>query len=168
MKVENINPFIESVIETYKNMLDCPVKVGKPIVTKDDDESDDIIGVIGMTGTSKGIVAVKFPVKTALQSVGKMVGMEFKKIDPSIIDGVGELINIIAGNAKVKFEGQRISLSLPTVVRGNMYKLNNLTGAVFLTLPFSSEVGDFELLVSFKSADESAVKKEAVHASANS
>jgi len=168
MKVESINPFIESVIETFKNMVDCPVKVGKPIVTKDDDDSDDIIGVIGMTGTSKGIVAVKFPVQTALKSVGKMVGMEFKKIDPSIIDGVGELINIIAGNAKVKFEGQRISLSLPTVVRGNMYKLNNLTGAVFLTLPFTSDVGSFELLVSFKSTEEPAEKKEAAHASANS
>ena len=168
MKVEHINPFIASVIETFENMLACQVKVGKPIVTRDDDGSDDIIGVIGMTGTSKGIVAVKFPVPTALKSVGKMVGMEFKNIDPSIIDGVGELINIIAGNAKVKFQGQRISLSLPTVVRGNMYKLNNLTGAVFVTLPFSSEVGDFELLVSFKSAEKPIDKKEAAHAGANS
>lgn len=168
MKVEHINPFIESVIETFSNMLDCPVKVGKPAVTKDNDESDDIIGVIGLTGTSKGIVAVKFPVATALKSVGKMVGMEYKEIDPSIIDGVGELINIIAGNAKVKFEGQRISLSLPTVVRGNMYKLNNLTGAVFLTLPFTSDVGNFEVLVSFKSGTPEDLQKEAAHAGANS
>jgi chemotaxis protein CheX len=168
MKVENINPFIESVTETFTSMLDCPVTVGKPSVTEDDDGANDIIGVIGLTGTAKGIVAIKFPTQTAMDAVGKMVGVKFKDIDSSIIDGVGELINIIAGNAKVKFRGQRISLSLPTVVRGNMYKLNNLTGAVFLTLPFDSSVGKFDILVSFKATEKPAMQKEAVHAGANS
>ncbi len=167
MKVENINPFIESVMETFDSMLNCRVKVGKPAVTKDDEDADDIIGVIGLTGTARGIVAIRLPIKTAVTSIGRLVGVEFKEIDSSIIDGVGEMINIIAGNAKVKFEGQKISLSLPTVVRGNMYKLNNLTGAVFLTLPFSSELGDFDLLVSFKSSDEAVGKKEEAHAGAH-
>ena len=81
---------------------------------------------------------------------------------------IGIRLIIIAGNAKVKFRGQRISLSLPTVVRGNMYKLNNLTGAVFLTLPFDSSVGKFDILVSFKATEKPVTQKEAVHAGANS
>jgi len=169
MKAEYVNPFVESVKETFSSMLDCPVKVGKPMVTKDDENSQDIIGVIGLTGTSRGIVAIRLPVQTALNAIGRMVGMEFTEIDSSIIDGVGELINIVGGNAKAKFARQKISLSLPTVVRGNMYKLTNLTGTVFLTIPFSSDIGGFQILVSFKPGETQAYeKKEVAHAGANS
>jgi len=164
MKVEHLKPFVESVIETFGSMLDCPVKNGKPFVSKDDDQSNDIIGVIGLTGTAQGTVALKFPVKTALTVVGRMVGTEFKEVDTSIADGVGELVNIIAGNAKVKFKGHKISISLPTVVRGGVYKLN-FPAAVRMTVPFTGGLGDFEILVSFKPV--AVEEKEAVHAGVN-
>jgi chemotaxis protein CheX len=167
MKAENINPFIESVEETFENMLDCAVESQNPILDEEAQGAPDIIGVVGLSGTAQGIVALKLPVKTALAAVGKMVGMEFRGVDSSIIDGVGELVNIIAGNAKAKFRGQSISLSLPTVVRGSIYRISNLNNAVWLTVPFKSALGEFSLSVSFK-AGEPSPTKEASHASAHS
>lgn len=166
MKAENINPFIESVGDVFSNMLDCSVEMGNPAVAGEDDKATpDIIGVIGLSGTAQGIVALKLPVKTALAIVGKMVGTDFKGVDSSIIDGVGELVNIVAGSAKARFKGHAISLSLPTVVRGSIYKLNNLSNTVWLTVPFKSPLGEFSLSVCFKPA---VVKeKEAIHASAS-
>jgi len=79
---------------------------------------------------------------------------------------MGELVNIIAGSAKTKFEGHSISLSLPTVIRGSIYKLSNLGNTVWLSLPFQSDFGEFSIMVSFKPTD--APKKEAVNAGANS
>ncbi len=166
MKAENINPFIESVSETFENMLECSVEAGGPIPNEEAEGTPDIIGVIGLSGTAQGIVALKLPVKTALTVIGKMIGVEITSIDSSIIDGVGELVNIIAGNAKAKYEGQAISLSLPTVVRGSIYKLTNLTNTVWLTVPFDSPLGNFSLSVCFKKAVQP--EKEALHASANS
>jgi len=167
MKVENINPFVESVAETFENMLDCTVVTKDPVVDKEDQGNPDIIGLIGLSGTAQGIVALKLPVKTALAVVGKMAGMEIRGVDSSIIDGVGELVNIIAGNAKSKFEGHAIALSLPTVVRGSIYRMTNLGDTVWLTIPFESALGGFSLSVSFKAVEQSS-KKEAVHASVSS
>ncbi len=166
MKVENINPFMESVSEVFENMLESTVTAGEPTVDIEESNTPDIIGVIGLTGTAQGIVALKLPVRTALAVVGRMVGSEFKAVDSSIIDGVGELVNIIAGNAKAKFKGHSISLSLPTVVRGSIYKLNNLSNTVWSTVPFKSTFGDFAVSVCFKPAAES--RKEAMHAGVNS
>nr|MBN2278476.1 chemotaxis protein CheX [candidate division Zixibacteria bacterium] len=163
MKAENINPFITAVNELFENMLDCKLKMNKPGLVVQENGTPDIIGVIGMSGTAQGIVALRLPVRTALAMVGRMVGMEFRGVDSSIIDGVGELVNIIAGSAKGKFDGHAINLSLPTVVRGNICQLSNLQNAVFLDVPFESELGNFSLMVTFKPAVVPE-KKEAIHA----
>jgi len=166
MKAEYINPFIISVTELFESMLECTVKMGTPGIAAHDDGVPDIIGVIGLSGTAQGTVALKLPVKTALKVVGQMVGTKFKSVDSSIIDGIGELVNIIAGNAKGRFEGHKISVSLPTVVRGNIYTLNNIENAIYLSVPFESKLGNFSLLVTFKPNE--IMEKEAVHADSHS
>ncbi len=162
MKAENINPFIEAVTEIFANMLECEVETGDPALAEDETGRPDIIGVIGLSGTAQGVVALRLPVKTALNIVGRMVGMEFRGVDSSIIDGVGELVNIVAGSAKAKFEGHVLSVSLPSVVRGSIYRLNNLSNTVWLTVPFISRLGDFSLSVCFKPVVTT--EKEAAHA----
>jgi chemotaxis protein CheX len=166
MKAENINPFIESVTETFENMLDVKVQMGKPEVSITDSGTPDIIGVIGLSGTAQGIVALTLPVQTALKVIGKLVGMEFKGVDSSIIDGVGELINIIAGNAKSKYDGHKISMSLPTVVRGSIHRMSKMENTVFLMVPFESELGDFSLMVTFRQV--AVMEKEGENACVNS
>jgi chemotaxis protein CheX len=166
MKAEYINPFIVSVTELFESMLECTVQMGTPGIATEDDGVPDIIAVIGLSGTAQGTVALKLPIKTALKVVGRMVGSKFKTVDSSIIDGIGELVNIIAGNAKGRFEGHKITVSLPTVVRGSIYTLNNLENAIYLSVPFESELGNFSLLVTFKPAVM--VEKEAIHADFNS
>ncbi len=168
MKAENINPFLEAVSETFENMLGCSVTTGEPSVDNEPESQNtaDIIGLIGLSGTAQGIVAIRFPVTTALRVVGTMIGTEFKGVDSSIIDGVGELVNIIAGSAKTKLEGHKIALSLPSVLRGSLCRLNNLNNAVWLSLPFVCDLGEFNLMISFKPAV--VPKKEGVNACANS
>jgi len=150
MRAQDINPFILSVTEFCISMLDSEVKVGKPKYPEINEKSRDMIGIIGMSGTAQGLVALKLPVDTALKMVGKMIGTKYDRVDSSIIDGVGEMVNIIAGGAKAKFHGHNITLSLPTVVRGCMYNISNIENAVFLSIPFETELGDFSLLITFK------------------
>ena len=165
MKVEYINPFIESVTETFYSMMDCKVKHSKPFPTKDDGLSDNLIGIIGLSGTAQGNIAIKFPAKTAKTIVGGLVGTVFDEINSSVVDGVGELVNIIAGNAKAKIVGHKISISLPTVFRGGIHKLTT-PSVSYLTIPFSSNQGDFEILISFRPTVNE--KEEALHESAYS
>ena len=165
MKVEYINPFIQSVQETFHSMMDCKVSHGKPFPTKDDGLSDNLIGIIGLSGTAQGNIAIKFPAETAKTIVGGLVGADFKEINSSVVDGVGELVNIIAGNAKAKIQGHRISISLPTVFRGGIHKLTT-PSVSYLTIPFNSDKGAFEILISFRPTVNE--EKEALHESAYS
>lgn len=151
MDVDTINPFIESVAFVFKKMLDCDVSNGQPMVLVERKGTPDIVGIISLSGTVEGIVALSFPVPTALAVVSKMVGVKHKSVDSLIVDGVGELVNIIAGQTYGKFKGHKIGLSLPTVVRGNICKVMKLENAVFVEVPFKSIYGDFSLMIAFRS-----------------
>ena len=73
-------------------------------------------------------------------------------MDATVSDAVAEMVNIVAGRAKSKFQtlsGDPINLSLPTVVRGNSYKVDYPSKSVWLDVPFESELGPFNLRVTF-------------------
>jgi chemotaxis protein CheX len=152
MKVEYINPFIETVEELFEKMLTCAVKRGEVTFSKEVPPNRDIVALIGLSGPARGIVALSFPVSTALAIVGRMLGGEIRVVDDSVKDGVAELVNIVAGGAKARLNadhGTPIDLSLPTVVRGNSYTVDYPSQSVWLEIPFTSDLGPFSLRVTF-------------------
>jgi len=67
--------------------------------------------------------------------------------------GMGEMVNIVAGGAKVKLhkgEHTPIDLGLPTVVRGHSYMVAYPSHSIWLDVPFTSELGPFNLRVNFE------------------
>ena len=156
MKVEYINPIIEAVYDFFVNVLDSEVKRGDVGITRELPPNRDVIALIGISGQVKGIVTLAFPVTTALAVVGKMVGKEVKMLDDAVKDSVSEIVNIVAGNARTKLNenlGANIELSLPTVVRGNNYSIEYPSHAVWLDVPFESDLGPFALRVTFGSIE---------------
>ncbi|MFP4458839.1 MAG: chemotaxis protein CheX [Candidatus Zixiibacteriota bacterium] len=150
MNAEYINPFIESVFNVFDTMLGAEVNRGKPDVTDGNGNPRDLTALIGLSGTVKGTVALAFPVKTALNIVSRLLGMDIDTVDDTITDGLGEIVNMVAGGAKAKFselKGPPINLSLPTIVRGSSYVVDYPTGSMWLELPFESEIGNFYLRV---------------------
>jgi len=164
--VLSIHPFIDSVHDVFDSMLGCEVHLKETRTLGSGAISSDIIGVIGLSGTAQGVVAVRLPEKTALAVIGKMVGAEFTTVDFSIIDGVGELVNIVAGSAKGRLKGHSISVSLPTVVKGDIYRLSNLHNALWLEVCFESSLGEFAVIVTLKQVANQ--QQEVVSEGANS
>lgn len=153
MKVEYINPFIESVYDLFSTMLSAKVTRGDIGVGKGEGSPRDIMALIGLSGPARGMVALAFPVETALAMVNRLLGTETRVVDDTVSDAMAELVNIVAGGAKAKFptEGATpIDLSLPTVVRGNSYNVDYPSGSVWLEVPFESDLGSFALRVTFE------------------
>jgi len=156
MKVEYINPFIEAVHDLFNMMLGCKASRGALGLTKKGGESRDIrdiMALIGFSGPARGTVALVFPITTALAMVSKLVGKEEKVVDETVLDAVGEMVNIVAGGAKAKLhkgEGTPIDLGLPTVVRGHSYMVAYPSHSVWLDVPFTSDLGPFNLRVNFE------------------
>ncbi|RKY24119.1 MAG: chemotaxis protein CheX [Planctomycetota bacterium] len=156
MKVEHINPFVECTKNVFETVLGTTATHGR-IRRADPAGSDrhDVTALIGLSGTAKGVVEMSFPGKTAVAISNKMQGADCTngtEINDDVVDALGEVVNMIAGGAKAKFDGHKISISLPTVIKGKDHSLNHPTGTVSLAIPFSSELGEFVVCVSFSTS----------------
>jgi chemotaxis protein CheX len=150
LKAVYINPFIMAAINLFKDYLGMQVKEGKPFLNPDPQSLKEISGIIGLAGDTKGAIVLSLDRETALKVSGKFAKKEFTAITNDVIDCVGEIVNIIAGNAKKDLLDFRISISLPGVITGKSYKVSWPTGIPVITIPFESEYGNFTLNVSLK------------------
>jgi chemotaxis protein CheX len=153
MKVEYINPFIESTYDLFTTMLSSKALRGDVGLAGEKANPKDIMGLIGLSGPARGMVALAFPVETALNMVNRLLGMEINAVDDTVSDAIAEMVNIVAGGAKAKLkigDGPPIDLSLPTVVRGSNYNVDYPSGSVWLEVPFDSDLGTFTLRVTFE------------------
>jgi len=152
MKVEYINPFIESTYDLFATMLSSQAVRGDVAVAKETGSPREIMSLIGLSGPARGMVALAFPMETALNMVNRLLGTQIKVVDDTVSDAIAEMVNIVAGGAKAKLSqpGEKpIDLSLPTVVRGNSYNVDYPSGSVWLEVPFNSNLGNFTLRVTF-------------------
>ena len=138
-------------------MLGSEARRGEVTATRGDLSPGELTVSIGMSGMAQGTVALVLSKKTALAMVNRMLGTSSRVMDAIVSDGVSEIVNMVAGQAKAKFptgDGAPIELSLPSVVRGNHYQIDYPVDAVWLEVPFESDLGDFTLRVTFRVVQE--------------
>jgi len=153
MKLEFINPFIDAVNNLFSTMLASSVKKGNIGVSKESRAPFAITALIGLSGEYRGTVTLSFPEDTALKMVNKMLMLDSKEVDATVIDGVGELVNIVAGSAKsklIKKDGKPLDLSLPNVVKGEDYIIEFPSESTWIEVPFESELGNFQMRIIFE------------------
>lgn len=151
VKVEHVNPFVTSTMETFAKMLGVEAKPGKIHLKNGSGADYDITGLIGLSGGAKGMVSLSFPKASALRITNKFVGMDHKEIHKDTVDAIGELANIVAGAAKKDLAQYNITISLPTVVTGDNHDLAGSKEVRPMFVPFETPFGKFNLVVGFKS-----------------
>jgi chemotaxis protein CheX len=150
MDVKYINPFVSAVRNVFHTMLGVEVKIGKPYVKKEDTASADVSGIIGFSGDAAGCVVLSFPKLVAVRAASTFAGTDIGENHPDFADAVGELANMIAGNAKKDFEGVAISISLPSVVIGDSHRVSKSNTSPRLVVPCETSLGPFFLEVAMK------------------
>jgi chemotaxis protein CheX len=150
MNVAYVNPFISSTLETFKTMMKIDVVPQKPALKKNGDPMYDVSGIIGLSGNAQGSISLSFPKIVALKAVSAMIGSEIKIIGPEITDGIGEIVNIIAGNAKQNLTQYNLTISLPNVIVGKDHSVTAPSGIATIIVPFTSAIGNFAMEVSLK------------------
>jgi chemotaxis protein CheX len=150
MDVSFVNPFIAATVNMFKTMMDLEVKAGAPRIKTEPFPTYDVSGIIGLSGEAQGTIALSFPKIMALKLVSQMLGAEIKVVGDELTDGIGELANIVAGNAKQGFTNCKLSISLPNVVIGKNHMLRAPSGLPSIVVPFTSKMGTFAMEVSLK------------------
>ena len=152
MNVDYINPFLEATVSTFQSMCSLVVTREKIFLKGNDQVNYGVSGIIGLAGEAQGAVVLSFPEETARKVISKLVGEDFDTINAAVVDGVGELTNIIAGDAKNRLvqKGYKFDLSLPRIVSGRSHIAAQSRAVQCLVISFRSELGTFCLEVSLK------------------
>lgn len=152
MDVNLINPFLEATLHVLKTIAGIDAHKGKPFLKKDNVAIGDVSGVIGLAGDMNGIISVTFTEKCIFYIVTGMFGEEVKELNAEIGDAVGEIANMISGQARQKLEGQGTNLqaAIPSVVIGKNHTISHLTKQPIIALPFSTQGGDFTVEICFE------------------
>ena len=121
-----IQPFIKVCKNVFKDFLNQDLEAKIPyFMSKDKISEWDISGVIGLTGEARGAVVISMKDDLAIRLTSILTGKSHRVLYDEVVDAVGELINIIAGNVKQELEDAfRLVISLPTIVKGKEHTIN--------------------------------------------
>ncbi len=152
MKVEHINPFLSAVHNTFTTMLATEARRGDLSLGDPRHRTHPISGIIGLSGNASGTVVINLSEEVALAAASKLLLEDKQEVDSEVLDAVGELANMIAGQAKVDLEQYALSVSLPNVVTGEGHEVRFPSATPPLCVPFESDYGPFRLEVGFEPA----------------
>lgn len=149
MDASIINPFINATINVLDTMAFIKTKPGKPYLKKDDTARGDVTGVIGLTGMAHGTISVTFEEDSILKIVSNMFGEKIETLDHEVADAVGELTNMISGQARMELEqkGKVFEAAIPSVVTGKGHKIIHITDGPKIAIPFTIDKGAFTIEV---------------------
>ena len=120
-----VEPFVEVTVSTFKEFIGVDVSPRHPHFLDPDKGFEwDISAVIGLSGVVKGAVIVSMKAELAIKLTDLLAGEGHTEIDADVVDAIGEINNIIAGNIKPKVpNGDRIVISIPTIIKGKEHSI---------------------------------------------
>lgn len=156
MKVEHINPFLKAVTNTFATMLAADAHRGDLTLGDPKQRMFPISGLIGLSGKAHGMVVINLSTEVALKAASAMLMEEMNEVNDDVLDAVGELANVIAGQAKTDLEQYDLSVSLPNVITGEGHEIRFPSTTPPLVVPFKTDFGPMRLEVGFEPVPEMA------------
>jgi chemotaxis protein CheX len=152
LDVKIINPFINATLNVLETMAFIKSEAQQPYLKKDNVAKGDISGIVGLTGETNGTVFITFDESCIVKVVSNMFGEEINEINDDIKDAVGELTNMISGQARKELEeiGKVFQGSIPSVVSGKNHELLPMTKGPRIAIPFKTDFGSFTIEVALE------------------
>ena len=147
MKVVIVRAAAHNVFETMlgTKLQDCePRQADSPIRT------EGVVALIGLAGDWAGTGAFRCSAEMARKVSGLFLMQEFPGVDEEVLDAVGEIANMILGNAKTSFEETLgpMGLSIPTVIYGRNFTTRSIGRNEWTVVPFELDGEVFEIQIS--------------------
>ncbi|MDE7292335.1 MAG: chemotaxis protein CheX [Treponemataceae bacterium] len=161
MRVEYINPFVETSYRVLKEVLGgIDVKRGELSLKSVAMPVMGVAALVGLAGDVEGRVLFDMTFETALNVASKMNGETLTKFDDLAKATISELANLITAQAVTKLHelGFKFDLTPPTLFAGEKMEIAALPGSAqnveALIVPLISECGEIELNVAIRERAE--------------
>jgi chemotaxis protein CheX len=144
MHAKYIAPVIAAVQNVFATMIQLPVVPGKQCFKKEKRPTTEVVSTITLSGPVAGFVCLGLSRNLAFVLASRLLDCRIGEASAECIDAIGELTNMIAGNAKSEFPDEGIAISVPEVIfspSGAVFPLN----VPVISIPFQTQ-GE-ELLV---------------------
>lgn len=124
---------VEALQRAAREILETMVSMAPTSVTEEPEDAssfhDEVIGLLGFTGTRKGTVVVRTTEALARTVAARMLMMEPSEIGSfaEAADAFGEVVNMLAGNFKNAWvaDGNAMELSMPNVIHSGSVKVHS-------------------------------------------
>jgi len=151
MKASYINPFLSSTIALFESLFGFSPQPGDAFL---DERAHthrwDISAVMVLTGNAIGVVAIRLtrPLANKLLELSGVTPTNVGDQEELMNGMVGEVVNIIAGNASAKLASYDIEISVPIVIQGQNHTVAWPDSTPIIAVPFSTPYGPFLVNIS--------------------
>ncbi len=158
MRVEYINPFVETSYSVLKEVLGgADVKRGDLYLKSTAMPMMGVAALVGLAGDVEGRVLYDMTIETALGIASKMNGETLPEFDDLAKATISELANLITAQAVTKLQelGFKFDLTPPALFVGQKMEIAALSSAhtesvEALIVPLISECGKIEVNVAIR------------------
>ena len=149
-----IAQFVDATTGVLGTMAMTEAKAGVPFVKQHAGAQGDVPGVMGFSnpkGKSKGTMSLTFTAASALGIVSAMLYEEQTEINDVVTDAVGELTNMISGQARKGLVGMGMVFegAIPSVITGPGHTIRHVSTSAILAIPFETPHGSLMVEVCF-------------------
>ena len=137
--------FVNATTLVLYTMADLIVTPGKFFVKHDRKPLGTITAIIGLSGYRNGSIAISFTHESASVLVYAMLGKDVGNLEQDMQDAVGEVTNMISGQARagIAEAGVALQASTPTILVGDDCDIEHKTHAPVIVIPFTMHGGSF-------------------------
>jgi chemotaxis protein CheX len=139
----------------FSTMLGMEVTPGEAIDHEDPEPVNGVIALLGFTGPWVGTGMLYCSEQFARHIGSKMLMAEVHEVNADVLDGIGEMANMVLGNFKENMfqHTGALSLSIPTVVWGKNFSTRTSLRASWVIVPFTTGDDLFEVRVCMKNKE---------------
>lgn len=152
MRIEYINPFVESAFDILNEILGTSVKRGQLYLKKLGENMKGVAVIIGVTGQVNGRLVFDMTEETCLEIVSKLNDETMTEFDEMARSTIGEMANMITGRAVTKLdkEGLAFDFTPPTIITGTNIEIHEESDMEALIIPLDTGMGIVEINIAFK------------------
>lgn len=151
MRVEYINPFVESTFNVMHEVLQADVKRGELFLKSTSMPVMGVAALVGLAGDVEGRVLFDMEKSTALKIASTMNGEELTTLDELVKATITELANMITAQAVTKLHelGFKFDLTPPAIFTGENMEVSSHEVEA-LIVPMETPQGKVEVNVAIR------------------
>ena len=155
MKEEYVNPFLAPAKLVWEKELGQTLELASTDLVSHQFTTEDITALIGVSGQLQGSILYGFTTETAAAAVGIMLGEGVEAPNGLALSALGEIANMITGNAATEVAGLGYAchISPPVMLEPMGSRISTLGGPQIL-VTFTSALGPLHIRISLYKANE--------------